>query len=155
LGCRVIAVDRSELAPNLMKDRGVEFVKGDAFTFEPPPKKYAEESRWMVSDIIAYPDKIQELLEQWCGGHWASHLVVTVKFQGEMPAWEELDKCIQIAESHGYECRAKHFFNNKHEVTLMAVERSLVEDTSTRSSEQRNKSDILGKSIYPVTLPVS
>jgi hypothetical protein len=153
LGCRVIAVDRSELAPNLMKDRGVEFVKGDAFTFEPPPKKYAEETRWMVSDIIAYPDKIQELLEQWCGGHWASHLVVTVKFQGEMPNWEDLDKCIQIAEGHGYECRAKHFFNNKHEVTLMAVERSLVENTSTRSSEQRNKSDILGKSIYPVTLP--
>jgi hypothetical protein len=33
------------------------------------------------------------------------------------------------------------------------VERSLVENTSSRSSEQRNKSDILGKSIYPVTLP--
>lgn len=154
LGCRVIAVDRSELAPNLMNDRGVEFVKGDAFTFVPPPKA-AEQSRWMVSDIIAYPDKIQELLEQWCAGHWASHLVVTLKFQGEMPAWEELDKCIQIAKSHGYECRAKHFFNNKHEVTLMAVERSLVEDTSTSSSERRKESDILGKSIYPVTLPVN
>jgi hypothetical protein len=154
LGCRVIAVDRSELAPNLMKDKGVEFVKGDAFTFVPPPKKYVEQSRWMVSDIIAYPDRIQELLERWCGGHWASHLVVTVKFQGEMPAWSELDKCIQIAENHGYECRAKHFFNNKHEVTLMAVERSLVEDTST-SRSGRNESDILGKSIYPVTLPAS
>jgi hypothetical protein len=154
LGCRVIAVDRSELAPNLMKDRGVEFVKGDAFTFVPTLKP-TDNPRWMVSDIIAYPDKIQELLEQWCSGHWASHLVVTVKFQGEMPAWEELDKCIQIAESHGYECRAKHFFNNKHEVTLMAVERSLLEDTSTSSSEQRNESDILGKSIYPLTLPAS
>jgi hypothetical protein len=159
LGCRVIAVDRSELAPNLMKDKGVEFYKGDAFTYEPPPKKYVEESRWMVSDIIAYPDKIQELLEQWCGGHWASHLVVTVKFQGEMPAWSELDKCIQIAENHGYECRAKHFFNNKHEVTLMAVERGLAEDNTSTSSgtctSGRYESDILGRSIYPVTLPAS
>jgi hypothetical protein len=39
LGCRVIAVDRFELAPNLTKAKGVEFYKGDAFTYEPPPKK--------------------------------------------------------------------------------------------------------------------
>jgi 23S rRNA U2552 (ribose-2'-O)-methylase RlmE/FtsJ len=43
------------------EDRGVEFVKGDAFTFEPPPK-IREEPRWMVSDIVL-SDKIQN----YCG----------------------------------------------------------------------------------------
>jgi len=35
-GCRVIAVDRSEVDPTLMKDTMVDFANGDAFTFEPP-----------------------------------------------------------------------------------------------------------------------
>ena len=35
---------------------------------------------WMVSDVVAYPERIIELLEWWCGGHWARFMVVTMKF---------------------------------------------------------------------------
>ena len=116
-GCRVISVDRSELDNVLMRDEMVEFVKGDAFTFEPPPNDLV--SYWMVSDVIAYPDRIIELLNQWCSKQWADHMVVTMKFQGDEPSLDELDHAIDLVKRYGYFCRAKHFFNNKNEVTLM------------------------------------
>ena len=49
----------------------------------------------------------------------AANMIVTVKFQGSNPSWTDLDEAIRVAQSHGYCARAKHFFNNKHEVTLM------------------------------------
>jgi len=136
--CQVTAVDRSPLHNTLMNDKMVSFVKGDAFTFIPDAsmnkyKKVAEtpqsftattappKNSWMVSDVIAFPERVVELLERWCGNHWVSHLVVTMKFQGDEPALTELDRAMKVCKVHGYECRAKHFFNNKNEVTLMAV----------------------------------
>jgi len=129
---RVYAVDRAELAPNLMRDPRVVFVQGDAFTYQPEwlPRSDGSTTKqidkipsetWMVSDIIAYPERIVDLLDQWCGGHWSKFMVVTMKFQGEI-AWEDLDRAIASAKRHGYSCRAKHFFNNKNEVTLMVEE---------------------------------
>eukprot|EP00980_Cylindrotheca_fusiformis_P015194 scaffold4204_cov140-Cylindrotheca_fusiformis.AAC.13 len=140
LGCRVVAVDRSnQLDPTLMNDPMVEFVKGDAFAFSPfstststststsnslsslPSSSskqedgVAPEHMWMVSDVIAYPERVLDLLERWCGGHWARYMIITMKFQGEKPAFDDLDHAINVAESHGYHCRAKHFFNNKNE----------------------------------------
>jgi 23S rRNA C2498 (ribose-2'-O)-methylase RlmM len=116
-GCGVISVDRSELDHVLMRDEMVEFVKGDAFTFEPPSDDRV--SFWMVSDVIAYPDRITDLLNQWCSNQWADHMVVTMKFQGDEPSLDDLDHAIDVVKQNGYFCRAKHFFNNKNEVTLM------------------------------------
>jgi len=113
LGGKVTAVDRSPLAPELMQDDGVIFVKGDAFTFEPDGAV-----DWLVSDVIAYPERILELLEKWCGKRLAERAVVTMKFQGD-PDWEALDTALDLARRHGYAARAKHFFNNKNEVTMM------------------------------------
>ena len=43
-----------------------------------------------------------------------------MKFQGEEPSFEDLDKARDITQQAGYRYfRAKHFFNNKNEVTLM------------------------------------
>jgi hypothetical protein len=113
-GLHVIAVDRSPLNPKLMKDSRVSFVQGDAFTFE-PDKPVA----WMVSDIIAYPERVIELLHHWCGKQLASNMIITMKFQGSTPSWTSLDEAIRVAQSYHYSIRAKHFFNNKNEVTLM------------------------------------
>mmetsp|Transcript_8085 Transcript_8085/g.11752 ORF Transcript_8085/g.11752 Transcript_8085/m.11752 type:complete len:448 (+) Transcript_8085:59-1402(+) len=118
--CRVIAVDRSSLDPRLMNNLLVTFVKGDAFTYE-PPNGVAD---WMVSDIIAYPERVSELLDLWCGRGMAKNMVVTVKFQGETPSWEALDSAIRVAQNHGYDACAKHFFNNKNEVTLMIQDKN-------------------------------
>lgn len=162
LDCKVIAVDRSPLQEDLMADERVEFVKGDAFSYRPPwaqqedlgnrnaaaatHRSIAPDNTWMVSDVIAYPEKIAELLEQWCGCHWAGQMIVTVKFQGQAIPWEALEAAITVATSHGYKCRAKHFFNNKNEVTLM-----IVEDTV----QERVDSEVfVGKSMYPAALPM-
>ena len=32
-----------------------------------------------------------------------------------------ISRAEEVARKHGYACRTKHFFNNKNEVTLMAV----------------------------------
>jgi len=121
--CRVIAVDRSELDATLMKDKMVDFVKGDAFTFEPPDM--GEES-WMISDVIAYPDRVTELLSRWCENKWASNMIVTMKFQGTEPDLDQLDKAVRLVEDYGYSCRVKHFFNNKNEVTFMVSENDML-----------------------------
>lgn len=120
LGCRVVAVDRSPLSRELMSDELVSFEQGDAFTYMPEEQGAAgEHGGWMVSDVIAYPERVTELLERWCGGGWAERMVVTMKFQGDTPAWEELQTAIDRARELGFACRAKHFFSNKNEVTLM------------------------------------
>lgn len=119
MGCSVVAVDRSPLDPTLMFDDKVHFVKGDAFKYE-PELTGSMQNAWMVSDVIAYPERVGELLDRWCGGRWAAKMVVTVKFKGEVVAWDELESVMEIAKGHGYTCRAKHFFNNKNEVTLVS-----------------------------------
>ncbi len=140
LGCYVVAVDRSELDPALMRDDNVEFIKGDAFTFEP---KLSGDC-WMVSDVIAYPERCTELLRRWCEGRWASNMIVTMKFQGVEPDLDELDNAIQVVKSLGYSCRVKHFFSNKNEVTFMVTEKD--------GNPLDLKVGSLGSNLYPVTL---
>ena len=134
MGCRVLSVDRSPLDDALMNDPMVEFVEGDAFTFVPPwaldgnrlkgstgSDVPTPEDSWMVSDVIAYPERVAGLVEDFCGNKWVSHLIVTIKFQGQEVPWTDVARAEEVARKHGYACRTKHFFNNKNEVTLMAV----------------------------------
>ena len=72
----------------------------------------------MVSDIIAYPERVIQLVEDWCADGLAAHLVVTMKFQGT-PNWAAMGVASEIAERHGYAVRVKHFFANKNEVSMM------------------------------------
>ena len=155
MGCKVIAVDRSPLEDELMQDDLVEFVKGDAFTYEPPWSSKSKDLQtappgtWMVSDVIAYPERVAELLDRWCGGKWAGRIVVTAKFQGGSIPWDALDAAVKVATDHGYDCRVKHFFNNKNEVTVMASERvggAYLKESDTNLS-------FLGKAMYPPASP--
>ncbi|KOO21377.1 sam-dependent methyltransferase [Chrysochromulina tobinii] len=110
-----------------MQDGAVTFVQGDAFSFEPPTPV-----DWLVSDVIAYPERVSELLERWCTQRWATQAVVTMKFQGD-PDWGALQRAVGVAEKAGYAVRVKHFFSNKNEVTLMM--RAL--DGETRRESER------------------
>jgi hypothetical protein len=157
LNCNVVAIDRSELDPRLMQDSRIEFVKGDAFSFEPNSSisskngKEDEDEVWMVSDVIAFPDRILELLERWCGGKWATYMVVTMKFHGSQPDFPALQQAIDLAQHHSYECRAKHFFNNKNEVTLMLkAERTMNHRVAPPRALEPG---ILGTPMYPAILP--
>ena len=148
LGCSVVAVDRTALDPVLMQDEYVQFVKGDAFAFEPTMVKKGQDC-WMISDVIAYPDKIIELLDKWCSGKLASHMIVTMKFQGDDPALDELERAIDLVESHSYQCRVKHFFNNKNEVTFMVSE---MRSDDSMSQALDLEHGILGTPLYPLIL---
>ena len=77
----------------------------------------------MISDVVAYPERTSEMLNAWCENKWASNMIVTMKFQGDEPDLDELDKAITVVNGLGYHCCVKHFFNNKNEVTIMVAER--------------------------------
>lgn len=109
----VIAVDRAPLAPHLARDPHVRCVGGDAFAWRPP-----QPVDWLVSDLIAFPERVAELLGVWCGQRMAQQMVVQMKFRGD-PDWLALDRALLVARDAGYHARAKHFFNDKNEVTLM------------------------------------
>lgn len=96
----------------------------------------------MISDVIAYPERIVDLLDNWCSNQLAERMVVTVKFQGDTPAWELLENAKQVARSHGYRARAKHFFNNKNEATLM-LEQESTESKKKESSWSESSSGIM------------
>jgi hypothetical protein len=122
-GCAVTAVDRSALEPALMEDQNMTFVEGDAFSFCPldaRPGWPGGAVDWLVSDVIAFPERVVSLLQAWCGGQWATAgMVVTMKFKGEEPNLAALSAALETAAALGYSARAKHFFSNKNEVTLM------------------------------------
>ncbi len=114
-GAEVLAVDRAPLAAHLMATSQLQWRRGDAFTFEPEAPV-----DWLVADVAAYPARVAELLEVWCGRRLATHLVVQMKFTGPTD-WDALDNALATAHRHGFAARARHFFNDKNEVTLMVV----------------------------------
>ena len=112
-GAEVHAIDRAELDRRLARDPLVHWCEGDAFRWLPP-----QPVQWMVSDVIAYPQRVPELLAAWCEQPWAQRVVVQMKFKGG-PDFELIDQALNAARQAGWWMRAKHFFNDKHEVTLM------------------------------------
>lgn len=156
IGFKVMAVDRAALHKELMNDEGVTFIAGDAFGFTPP--SHINPVVLMASDIIAFPERIVDLLEKWCSLKLATAMIVTMKFKGETPAWDELRKANEAATRNGYVFRAKHFFNNKNEVTLMLAAASAIDRTGSLAHFPSWKrldcvSSFQPKSMYEVTLP--
>jgi 23S rRNA (cytidine2498-2'-O)-methyltransferase len=76
-GARVTAVDRSPLREDLMHDRRLHFLQGDAFRYRPE-----QPVDWLICDIIAEPDKLAELLLDWLRSGHTRRFVFTIKFKG-------------------------------------------------------------------------
>ena len=111
-GARVVAVDRSPLRDDLMANGSLEFVRGDAFKFQP-----AAPIDWLLCDVIATPQPIIELLQKWIERRWCQRFCVTIKFRGSgeyatlepLKAWlaERCDEFVM-----------RRLTNNKNEVTV-------------------------------------
>ena len=114
-GAHVTAVDRAPLAPRLMRDPQVQFVQGDAFGWRSDVPL-----DWVVSDVIAYPQRVLELVDAWCRPQGARRVVLQMKFKGG-PDWGLIAQARAQAAAQGYVLRAKHFFNDKNEVTWMGA----------------------------------
>jgi len=114
-GAFVRAVDRSPLDPALMAHPHLEFVKGDAF-------KYAPEAPvdWLLSDVIATPDRALALIDRWLCARLCRRFVVTVKFKGEAD-YPEVERLKAILETRGADYEVRRLCNNKNEVTAFGT----------------------------------
>lgn len=112
LGTRVIAVDKAPLDPAVAALPNVEVLQQSAFALPPQPVD------WLFSDIVAYPDRLLALVRQWQQAGAAPRIVCTLKFQGET------DHAAAEAFAALPGTRVQHLFNNKHELTFLAVPQS-------------------------------
>ncbi|HEY4186747.1 MAG TPA: SAM-dependent methyltransferase [Polyangia bacterium] len=114
-GARVIAVDRSPLAPVVARHPRLTMIEGNAFTFEPP-----QPVDWLLSDVICEPPRALELIKRWVDRRACRKLVVTVKFKGQAGYGFLATMREALAEAKLDRFRIKHLLHNKNEVTVMA-----------------------------------
>ncbi|MGK5088020.1 SAM-dependent methyltransferase [Bdellovibrionota bacterium FG-2] len=105
LQAQILSIDRSELAPAVMKSRNVEFKRGDAFSFQPTPMD------WVFSDVICFPEKLYTYVQTWIQSGHCQKFVCNVKFTGDVDP-KMVDRFRKIPHS-----RVLHLLNGKKEVT--------------------------------------
>jgi len=108
LGAKVFAVDRAELAPELMKNPLVEFQAHDAFTLKPEEIGPID---WLFSDVICYPERLLQWINMWLDYNPQLNMICTIKMQGEID-WPLIDQFKNIPGS-----KIVHLNYNKHELT--------------------------------------
>lgn len=109
MGCEVISIDRAPLEPHIARLPRIHFIKTNAFTVKPQDIGAID---WFFSDIICYPEKLLELVQEWQNSGLCRNFVCTIKFQGETD-FVTLKK-FQSMEN----AKVQHLFHNKHEVTV-------------------------------------
>ncbi|MFA6856605.1 MAG: SAM-dependent methyltransferase [Treponema sp.] len=108
LGCRVYAVDRAELVPELMHNPLVKFQAHDAFTLKPDDIGPCD---WVFSDVICYPERLFEWVQEWLSSGLVKNMICTIKMQGDVN-WKLAAEFAAIPGS-----RVVHLNYNKHELT--------------------------------------
>ncbi|MFO0725763.1 MAG: SAM-dependent methyltransferase [Myxococcota bacterium] len=114
-GAEVLAIDKAEMDPRLASHPLLRHVKKDAFNFEPedPPVD------WLLSDVIAEPEKTLALLLGWAEKNWMKHFIVHLKFKGA-DRYALVEEALKKLRKAGYKnVRAKKLYFDKNEVTLL------------------------------------
>ncbi len=110
----VIAIDRSEVRDDLLKDPKVTFLQRDAFKYLTD-----EPVDWVVSDIICAPERILELLQLWVHSEHCNNFVFTIKFKG-IEGYSILSEFRKFIKDHKqYRIILRQLNVNKNEVTIM------------------------------------
>ncbi|XGC81408.1 SAM-dependent methyltransferase [Bdellovibrio bacteriovorus] len=109
MGCEVVSIDRALLEPHIARLPRIHFMKTNAFTVKPEDIGAID---WFFSDIICYPEKLLELVQQWQNSGLCRNFVCTIKFQGKTD-FATLKK-FQSMEN----AKVQHLYHNKHEVTV-------------------------------------
>jgi len=112
-GAVVTAIDRAPLRHDLMVHPRLTFRSGDAFDFVP-----AQPVEWLLSDVIAAPERSIQLIRSWVGQGWCRAFLVTVKFKGtgEYGLLEELKEWLR---HYTRRFLLTQLVVNKNEVTVM------------------------------------
>ena len=108
LGAQVYAVDRAELAPELMSNPLVKFKAHDAFTLKPEEIGPID---WLFSDVICYPERLFEWINLWLKYNPNLNMICTIKMQGSIN-WPLIQQFADIPGS-----KIVHLNYNKHELT--------------------------------------
>lgn len=108
LGAQIYAVDRAELAPELMSNPLVKFKAHDAFTLKPEEIGPID---WLFSDVICYPERLFEWINMWLKYNPNLNMICTIKMQGSIN-WTLIQQFADIPGS-----KIVHLNYNKHELT--------------------------------------
>ncbi|MFN8791137.1 MAG: SAM-dependent methyltransferase [Bdellovibrionales bacterium] len=108
LKCQVMSVDKAPLDPRIQGLSGIEFLKKDAFRFDPSS---IPTPQWLFSDIICEPRRLYDLVRHWLDEHPHLNCVCTIKYKGTTD-FATTELMAQIPGS-----RLVHLVHNKHEVT--------------------------------------
>jgi 23S rRNA (cytidine2498-2'-O)-methyltransferase len=100
-----------------MEHRSLEFVRGDAFRFVP-----SAPVDWLLCDVIAFPERVFELLKRWLTKRWCRQFCVTIKFRGSAD-YEILDPIKSWLAVSGAEFFIRRLTSNKNEVTVAGTGR--------------------------------
>jgi 23S rRNA (cytidine2498-2'-O)-methyltransferase len=121
-GADVVAVDRSPLRADLLQHARLTFVRGDAFKYAPPGTV-----DWLLSDIIAFPDRILRLLDDWLSRGRCRRFCVTIKFRGadEYPILSDFRAML---DGRNVDYVLRRLRNNRNEVTAYGVVRGAPHD---------------------------
>ena len=111
LGAEVYAVDRAELAPELMENPLVKFQAHDAFTLKPEDIGPVD---WVFSDVICYPERLLKWIHTWLDSGMTKNMICTIKMQGEID-WKLIDEEFAAIPNS----RIVHLNYNKHELTIL------------------------------------
>jgi 23S rRNA (cytidine2498-2'-O)-methyltransferase len=127
-GARVVAVDRAPLREDLSRNRRIVYHSGNAFEFV--PKNRVD---WLLCDVIAEPERIADLLENWLRNKWCRNFVVTLKTRDDShPGF--LSGVKQFLRELAPGAMLVHLCANKKEVCAMGAARS--EGTDTPPAEK-------------------
>ena len=110
-GARVTAVDRAPLRDDLMAHPELRFSRADAFRYQPDAPV-----DWLLSDLIAAPERLVALCRRWLKADWCRGLIVTLKFKGAV-AFDAMDALAALLDTHFTRWGLRHLLENKHEVT--------------------------------------
>lgn len=112
-GADVMAVDKARLAAGVDALPNVTFQVGSAFALDPAAFDPVD---WWCSDIIAYPDRLLDLVTHWLESGRVRNLVCTIKFQGAT----DHDVAARFAALPN--ARVFHLDQNKHELTCTVLD---------------------------------
>jgi 23S rRNA (cytidine2498-2'-O)-methyltransferase len=112
LGARVLSVDRSALDDRIAALSGIEYRRGDAFTFDPHTLGPID---WLFSDVICYPERLFLLVQKWLAAGNVRRFVCTIKFQGRID-FATMRRFEAIPQS-----RLVHLHHNKRELTWIKL----------------------------------
>lgn len=113
LGAEIIAVDRAPLEDRIMAMPKVRFLKHDAFTLKPEAIGSID---WLFCDVICYPPRLYQWIEQWLASGLCRNFICTIKMQGP-PDFETPRRFAAIPGSE-----VVHLHHNKHELTWIKGE---------------------------------